>query len=99
MKAWEIVAGSANNQLLQPSDADALHERGILYAPDYVINAGGAVAFGHIHQGERDESLLRAEVGKIEASLGEIFAEAAARSQSPHIAAERRAHRVLGEPR
>ena len=40
------VAGSANNQLQSVSDADALHERGILYAPDYVVNAGGAIAFG-----------------------------------------------------
>ena len=38
-----VVAGSANNQLADPAAADLLHERGILYAPDYVINAGGAV--------------------------------------------------------
>src|SRR5262249_19207693 len=35
-----IVAGSANNQLAEPEDADRLDEAGILYAPDYVINAG-----------------------------------------------------------
>ena len=38
-----IVAGSANNQLETPQDADRLHERGILYAPDYIINAGGII--------------------------------------------------------
>jgi leucine dehydrogenase len=37
-----VVAGSANNQLATPEDADRLRERGILYAPDFVINAGGA---------------------------------------------------------
>lgn len=38
-----IVAGAANNQLAAPELADRLHERGILYAPDYVINAGGVL--------------------------------------------------------
>ena len=38
-----IVAGSANNQLGAPADAERLRERGIVYAPDYVINAGGAI--------------------------------------------------------
>ncbi|MEW6031306.1 MAG: Glu/Leu/Phe/Val dehydrogenase dimerization domain-containing protein [Bacillota bacterium] len=38
-----VVAGAANNQLLSDSDGDTLHERGILYAPDYVINAGGLI--------------------------------------------------------
>src|SRR3989442_13512260 len=35
------IAGAANNQLEDPSDAKRLEERGILYAPDYVVNAGG----------------------------------------------------------
>ncbi len=38
-----IIAGAANNQLASPDLADRLHERGILYAPDYVINAGGVI--------------------------------------------------------
>ena len=38
-----IVAGAANNQLLEPRHGDDLHARGILYAPDYAINAGGLV--------------------------------------------------------
>ena len=37
----DIVAGSANNQLAEARHGRALHERGIVYAPDYVINAGG----------------------------------------------------------
>ena len=37
----KIIAGSANNQLERPEHADVLRERGILYAPDYVVNAGG----------------------------------------------------------
>lgn len=41
-----VVAGAANNQLEEPSVARALLERGILYAPDYVINVGGALQIG-----------------------------------------------------
>src|SRR5699024_10344957 len=39
----KIVAGSANNQLAEPRHADALKERGILYAPDFIINGGGVI--------------------------------------------------------
>lgn len=45
----KIVAGCANNVLAEPRHADALHERGILYAPDYVINAGGVICAGMQH--------------------------------------------------
>jgi leucine dehydrogenase len=38
-----VVAGAANNQLREPADAERLRERGILYAPDYVINSGGII--------------------------------------------------------
>ncbi len=51
-----IVAGCANNQLQDPSDGEALMRRGILYAPDYVINAGGliyvAAQYNHITEAE-----------------------------------------------
>ncbi len=90
-----IVAGSANNQLLSEADAERLRERGILYAPDYVINAGGAVAFAAIHQGERDETRLRAQVDEIGSSLREMFEEAASARESPLHAARRRAQRFL----
>jgi leucine dehydrogenase len=45
-----FVAGSANNQLAQPEAAEAAHALGILYAPDYVINAGGAIALVGVEQ-------------------------------------------------
>ncbi len=45
-----VVAGSANNQLAEPHVAELLRARGILYAPDYVINAGGAIALYGIEQ-------------------------------------------------
>ena len=39
-----VIAGGANNQLAEPRHGDALEARGMLYAPDYVINGGGAIA-------------------------------------------------------
>ncbi|MCY3704966.1 MAG: Glu/Leu/Phe/Val dehydrogenase [Gammaproteobacteria bacterium] len=46
----DIVAGSANNQLAEPRHGDALQKRGILFAPDYVINAGGLInVYGELH--------------------------------------------------
>ncbi len=39
----KVICGSANNQLLEPEDGDALQKKGILYAPDYIVNAGGVI--------------------------------------------------------
>ncbi len=93
--ACTIVAGAANNQLAEPADAARLHQRGILYAPDYVINGGGALAFGLMGMGRADPAAARAAMARIGASLREIFAEAAARDESPAAAADRRVARVL----
>ena len=90
-----IVAGSANNQLEVAEDADRLLERGILYAPDYVINGGGAMAFGLMEQGIRDTDRLNARVRSIGASLAAIFREAGVGGESPVVAARKRARRVL----
>ncbi|MFQ5679339.1 MAG: Glu/Leu/Phe/Val dehydrogenase dimerization domain-containing protein [Gemmatimonadota bacterium] len=90
-----IVAGSANAQLAVPADADRLRERGILYAPDYVVNAGGATAFGALAEGVADEEEIRLRVLRLQEVLTEIFQEAAEREESPVHAAERRATAIL----
>ncbi len=92
--ACRIVAGSANNQLAETADADRLHARGILYAPDYIINAGGATALPMFSEGKRDGQ-VRGRVQRIEQVLDEIFTEAAERNESPHHAAARRVERTL----
>ena len=97
--ACRIVAGSANNQLAEPEDAEALHRRGILYAPDYVINGGGALAFGLIAAGETDVETLFRRVEGLEATLGEIFREAEAGGTSPLAASHRRVERALEDAR
>jgi len=93
--ACRIVAGSANNQLDRPEDAELLHERGILYAPDYVVNAGGAIAFGMMHLGDTDEEAMRERVREIENTLDRIFSEARQRGESPVHGARRVAEEAL----
>lgn len=90
-----VVAGSANNQLASSRHAGSLHRRGILYAPDHVVNAGGAIAFGLLHRGVREGEELEGGVRALEGRLEEIFGEAAVRDESPVHAARRLARRKL----
>lgn len=90
-----IVAGAANNQLAEPADARRLLERGILYAPDYVINGGGAMAFTSIYMGVDDLEEVERRVRSIGVSLDTIFAEAAERGASPVVGAQAHVARVL----
>lgn len=58
----EAVVGAANNVLERAAHADALRDRGILYAPDYVVNAGGLITVAKEHyDGSRDEAYAEAE--------------------------------------
>jgi leucine dehydrogenase len=58
----EIVAGAANNQLLEPRHGDELQALGILYAPDYVANAGGVInVYSELTGWSRDRSLRKAD--------------------------------------
>jgi len=85
--ACRAVIGSANNQLAQDSDAERLMQRGILYAPDFIANGGGALAFGLINLGETDESVLQRRLAGIQQSLEALFAQAAAEGISTLAAA------------
>lgn len=90
-----IVAGSANNQLKEAEDAQRLFDREILYAPDYIVNAGGALAFGLLNRGITVESEINERIDAIGASLTKILVEAAAANESPVEAAERVVERRL----
>jgi leucine dehydrogenase len=84
------VAGGANNQLGVPEDADRLQARGILYAPDYVINAGGAI--GVLGVETMGWSYAHAEqevIASIQRALRQIFDTAARENITPDAAAHR----------
>jgi len=82
-----VVAGSANNQLDRSEHGEALAEVGILYAPDYVINAGGLINVADELQGY-DPERARARVDSIYRTLREIFHIARDRHVTPAAAAD-----------
>jgi glutamate dehydrogenase/leucine dehydrogenase len=84
-----IVAGSANNQLAAPEDAQRLHDRGILYAPDYVINAGGVIQLIGLEDNGWDEQELERNLAAIGDTLREVFRDAEEAGITPAAAAER----------
>jgi leucine dehydrogenase len=96
--ACRVVAGSANAQLANPGVADRLHRRGVVYAPDFVANGGGAAALGLIALGE-DEAAARRKVDGIGETLRAIFLESAAADETPLAAARRIVERRLAERR
>ncbi len=89
------VAGAANNQLLEPADADRLHERGILFAPDYVVNSGGVIYLIALVDEGADADGIEAGLAGIADTLRGLFAEAAADGITPSEAANRMVQRRL----
>jgi leucine dehydrogenase len=85
-----IVAGAANNQLLEERHGTALHERGILYAPDYVINAGGLINIAEeLRPGGYDRRRALAAVETIATTLAEVFERADQEGIPTHEVADR----------
>jgi leucine dehydrogenase len=82
------VCGPANNPLAERAGADALAERGILYAPDYVVNAGGVIHLALTGRGD-SHAALDARLRGIGATLAEVLALAAAEAITPLDAADR----------
>lgn len=91
-----IICGAANNQLAHPGVDKLLADRGILYAPDYVVNAGGVIQVADELNGfSFDRARARAE--QIYQTTGRIFAAAEAEGVPPAVAADRLAERRMAE--
>jgi len=69
----KMVIGAANNQLAAAHHADALAARGILYGPDYIVNAGGVIFVGCEYLGATDEAAVVAQVDHIGKTLCEVL--------------------------
>jgi leucine dehydrogenase len=91
-----IVAGAANNQLATPADGPRIFERGILYAPDYVINAGGIINVATEYLGDGDADAVLARIAKIEGRLADIFVEADRTATPTDQVADRMAQKLIG---
>lgn len=91
-----VVAGAANNQLAAPPHARLLRDRGILYAPDYAINAGGIINIAHELLGY-DRRRAYAQIDSIAETLRAIIERADAEGMSTAEAADRMAEDRLND--
>jgi leucine dehydrogenase len=94
-----IVAGSANNPLVEPEDAARLHAAAILYAPDYVINAGGVLQLAGLEELGWDEAELERSLAGVGDTLRRLYRDADANGITPAEAAERLAAERVAEAR
>ena len=96
-----IVAGGANNQLARGHHGKMLADRGILYAPDYVINAGGIISVTleylcRRHGDPCDINEVRKRIALIPGRLVEIWHESDSSGVSPDVVADRMAQKLIG---
>jgi len=92
----QIVCGSANNQLAGEGVADLLAARGVLYAPDFIVNSGGLINVSLELTGY-DRTLAQRRVAEIEGVLGRILAHAEEAHLTPLAAALELAERALAD--
>ncbi len=95
----KVIAGGANNQLSTPADGVRLAERDILYAPDYVINAGGIISVAAEYYGEGSKEDVRADVIRIRNRLQDIFKEAKETERPTHELADELARKLVAAGR
>lgn len=91
-----IVAGGANNQLETVADGQRLRDRGILYAPDYVINAGGIINVACEYYGDVDDAGVNELVARIGPRLAGIFRESDVSERPTNEIADEQAKRLIG---
>lgn len=92
----QIIAGSANNQLLAPGHGEQLHRSNILYAPDYLINAGGLifVALQHTQAGQEK---IQQQVLQIGSTLKRLYAQAELQQCATHRMADQQAEAIIAQ--
>lgn len=91
-----VIAGGANNQLATPEDGWRLQSRGILYAPDYVINAGGIINVALEYLGQGDRAEVEARIARIPERLEQVWDESASSGDPASDVADRIARRLIG---
>jgi leucine dehydrogenase len=91
----KVIAGAANNQLSTEADGQRVADRDILFAPDYVINAGGVISVAHEYLGNSSEDQVRNEVNRIPERLHSIFAESKKINRPTNVIADELARRIV----
>lgn len=95
----KVVAGAANNQLRTDADGQRLFDAGILYAPDYVINAGGIIACGLEYLNEKNPAVIAARVAHIEVTLQRLFEKSREHRTPTNLIADTMARELLAAGR
>ncbi|MEM6585583.1 MAG: Glu/Leu/Phe/Val dehydrogenase dimerization domain-containing protein [Pseudomonadota bacterium] len=96
-----VIAGGANNQLARSFHGETVFKRDILYAPDYVINAGGIISVAWEYLARREGRMgsvaeVRSRIEQIPGRLEQIWQESAATNTSPDVVADRMAQELIG---
>jgi leucine dehydrogenase len=94
----KVIAGSANNQLKDTRHGDLIHEMGIVYAPDYVINAGGVINVADELYGYNHERAIK-KVDQIYASIEKVIAISKRDGIPTYVAADRMAEERIEKMR
>jgi leucine dehydrogenase len=95
----KVIAGGANNQLSTPDMGEELSERGILYAPDYVINGGGIINVAAEISGAYDPAWVEGKVQRLVQTLGEVLDQAKSEKRATNRVADEIALRRIVESR
>ncbi|MBB3763574.1 Glu/Leu/Phe/Val family dehydrogenase [Sphingomicrobium lutaoense] len=91
-----VIAGAANNQLATPEDGQRLEARDILYAPDYVINAGGIINVSTEYLDDGGPELVQQRIAAIPGRLDQIWDESQSSGRDPAAVADAMAQRLIG---
>ena len=91
----QVVAGAANNQLATDADGERLHRRGIVYAPDYVVNAGGIIGVVAERESDVDAADVMARIARIYDRTSEILELAHTSGRPANEVADELAREVL----
>jgi leucine dehydrogenase len=91
-----VVAGGANNQMATPDEAQRVFDRGILYAPDYVINAGGIINVGLEYLGHATVAEVHDRIDMIPNRLRTIWATSEADKLPSAVVADKMAQSLIG---
>ena len=83
-----VIGGAANNQLATEQDGQDLFDRGILYAPDYVINGGGIISVSLEYMGNHPESEVHEQIALIPGRLSDIFSRSQKQQTPTNVIAD-----------
>ena len=94
-----VIGGAANNQLATEADGQRVFDRGILYAPDYVINGGGITSVSMEYMGDKSAQDVREQIALIPGRLTDIFERSAKQNVPTNVVADAMAESIVAGAR